>query len=176
MGREEPSGMANYSPWFRERSLCLMEASCAIIDCMESNIPVQYCSDHFCWNGEAGIFTTQKRYVNSISLSYWSWDYLFKLLTSATLKLRIQHNCQEQNTTVSTSYFMGRLGGRRLSALLSDAERQKCRHLEQHVQQVPIMLPWPTRVSSLASHSGNLIRRSCPLHCVCTHEHMDTGA
>lgn len=40
--------------------------------------------------------------MNSINLSYCSWDHLFKLLLSATLKLRRQHKCQEQKTNVRT--------------------------------------------------------------------------
>lgn len=40
--------------------------------------------------------------MNSINLSYCSLGHLFKLLPSATLKLRSWHKCQEQKTNVST--------------------------------------------------------------------------
>lgn len=42
------------------------------------------------------IFTALKDYVNSVNLSYCSWGHLFKLLSSAALKLRRWQKHQEQ--------------------------------------------------------------------------------
>lgn len=79
-----------------------MDISCAINDCMESNISVLYCFD--------SVFAEMLR-LGSSQLHGIMWiptisvivlGATFQLLPSATLKLKRRHECQEQKTRGST--------------------------------------------------------------------------